>query len=85
MPTVILRGSKNGQRIARLVLEGSSSNPTRQAHLNGDPFEVTDEEFAKLDQRYVLEPADDKPEDTDVEMSSEPEQGGGSDNDQDES
>jgi hypothetical protein len=84
MPTVILRGSKDGQRIARLVLEGSSSNPIRQGILNSDPFEVTDEEFAKLDQRYVLEPADDKPEDTDVEMSPEPEQGGDSDTNQDE-
>jgi len=64
MPTVILRGSKNGHAVARLVLEGSSSNPIRQGILNGDPFEVTDEEFAKLEQRYILEPADDKSADT---------------------
>lgn len=83
MPTVILRGSKNGHKVARLVLEGSSSNPTRQGTLNGDPFEVTDEELAKLDLRYMLEPADDKPGITE-EMSREPEQGGGSDNEQDE-
>lgn len=82
MPTVILRGSKNGHRIARLVLEGSSSNPVRQGILNGEPFEVTDEEFAKLDQRYVLEPADDK-SDTTEETPPEPEQGGDGDNNQD--
>jgi hypothetical protein len=61
MPTVILRGSKRpGHKVSRLVLEGSSSNPVREALLNGEPFEVSDEEFAKLDASYVLEPADDK-------------------------
>jgi hypothetical protein len=84
MPTVILRGSKSGQRIARLVVEGSSSNPIRVGVLNGEPFEVTDEEFARLDQRYVLEPADDKPDNTDEVTSPEPEQGGDDDNQDDE-
>jgi hypothetical protein len=82
MPTVILRGSKNGHRVARLVLEGSSSNPVRQGILNGDPFEVTDEEFAKLDRSYVLEPADDKPDSTE-ETPLRPEQGSDGDNNQD--
>jgi hypothetical protein len=71
MPTVILRGSKNGHKVARLVLEGSSSNPIRYGDLNGAPFEVTDEEFAKLERSYVLEPADVKSDDT----PSPPEQG----------
>jgi hypothetical protein len=84
MPTVILRGSKNGHRIARLVLEGSSSNPTRYGDLNGEPFEVTDEEFAKYESRLVLEPADDKPGTTEEETPPEPEQGGGGTNEQDE-
>jgi hypothetical protein len=78
MPIVILRGSKNGHAVARLVLEGSSSNPVREAFLNGDPFEVSDEEFARLDRKYVLEPADDKSGNTE-ETSPEPEQGGGGD------
>jgi hypothetical protein len=64
MPTVTLRGRKDGHRIARLVVEGSFSNPIRYGDLNGEPFEVTDEEFARLDRIYVLESAD-KPEDTD--------------------
>jgi hypothetical protein len=64
MPTVILRGSKiQGHKVARLVLEGSSSNPVRWGDLNGEPFEVSDEEFDKLDRRYVLESAD-KQDDT---------------------
>jgi hypothetical protein len=71
MPTVILRGGKNGRAVSRLVLEGSSSNPIRQGFVNGEPFEVTDEEFAKLDAKYVLEPADVKPE----EPSPEPDEG----------
>jgi hypothetical protein len=82
MPSVILRGSKNGQRIARLVLEGSSSNPVRYGDINGAPFEVTDEEFAKLDAKYVLEPADGEPSTTE-ETPPEPEQGGDGDNNQD--
>jgi hypothetical protein len=84
MPTVILRGSKiRGHEVARLVLEGSSSNPIRQGILNGEPFEVTDEEFARLDRSYVLESAD-KPSDTE-ETPPEPEQGGdGDDNEDDE-
>jgi|tagenome__1003787_1003787.scaffolds.fasta_scaffold20951751_3 hypothetical protein len=82
MPTVILRGSKNGPRVARLVLEGSSSNPVRQGILNGEPFEVTDEEFAKLDAKYVLEPADGEPSTTE-ETPPEPEQGGDGTNNQD--
>ena len=67
MPTVILRGGKHGRRVSRVVLEGSSSNPTRYGDLNGEPFEVTDEEFAALDQKYVLEQAsgDAKQEGTD--------------------
>jgi len=65
MPTVILRGSKlQGRKVSRLVLEGSSANPVRWGDLNGAPFEVSDDEFATLDAKYVLEPADDKPEDT---------------------
>jgi hypothetical protein len=64
MPYVILRGSKQrGQRVSRLVLEGSSSNPARYIDLNGDPFEVTDEELAALGERYVLEPSEAKPPD----------------------
>lgn len=70
MPIVILRGSKRpGHKVSRLVLEGSSSNPVREAFVNGEPFEVSDEEFASLDAKYVLEPADDKPEDNDQEPS----------------
>ena len=62
MPTVILRGSKRpGHRVSRLILKGSSANPVRQGFIDGPPFEVTDEEFARLDVNYMLEPADDKP------------------------
>ena len=66
MPKVTLRGSKTGHRVSRLILEGSSSNPIRQLVLNGEPLEVTDEEFAKWDRSYVLELAasDGKPDDT---------------------
>jgi hypothetical protein len=76
MPKVILRGRKNGHRIARLVLDGSSSNPVRQGVLNGEPFEVTDEEFARLDQQYMLESADGQPEEEQVNEDDEPEKGG---------
>jgi hypothetical protein len=78
MPNVILRGSRNGHRVARLVVEGSSSNPIRQGFLNGDPFEVSDEEFDRLNAKYVLEPADGKPGNT--EEASEPEEGDDDDN-----
>jgi hypothetical protein len=81
MPIVILRGSKNGHAVARLVLEGSSSNPIRQGVLNGDPFEVSDEEFDRLNGKYVLELADNKPDNT--EQASEPE-GDDDDNQDDE-
>lgn len=63
MPIVILRGAKNGRKVSRLVLEGSSSNPVRYGVLNGDPFEVTDDELAKLEERYTLEPSEVKPPD----------------------
>jgi hypothetical protein len=64
MPYVILRGSKQrGQRVSRLVLEGSSSNPVRYIDLNGDPIEVTDEELASLGERYTLEESEAKPPD----------------------
>jgi hypothetical protein len=82
MPKVILRGSKSGRAVSRLVLEGSSSNPTRQGILNGEPFEVTDEEFARLDGKYVLESADGEPSIT-AETPPEPEQGGDGTNNQD--
>ena len=65
MPTVILRGCKEqGRTVSRLVVEGSSTNMIRGGILDGAPFEVTDEEFAKYDQRYVLETVDGKPDDT---------------------
>jgi hypothetical protein len=84
MPTVILRGSKQqGRAVSRLVLEGSSSNPVRYGDLNGEPFQVTDEEFATLDAKYVLESADGKPN-VNEETPTEPEQGVGGDNEQDE-
>jgi hypothetical protein len=82
MPTVILRGRKDGRAVSRLVLEGSSSNPARFGLLNGEPFEVTDEEFAKLDARYVLESADGKPDDDDP--SPAPDEDVGDDNEDDE-
>ena len=72
MPTVILRGCKEqGRAVSRLVLEGSSSNMIRGGTINGKPFEVTDEEFAKLDQRYVLETvaSNGKPDDTEEQPS----------------
>lgn len=65
MPTVILRGSKQqGRAVSRLVLEGSPSDPVRWGDVNGAPFEVSDDEFAALDAKYVLEPADDMPDNT---------------------
>jgi hypothetical protein len=80
MPTVILRGSKNGHAVSRLVLEGSSSNPVRWADLDGEPVKVTVKEFKKLDRNYVLESVD-KPDDTE-ETPPEPEQGGDGDDNQ---
>lgn len=57
MPTVILRGGKNGRRVSRVVLEGSSSNPSRQLELNGEALIVSDEEFEALSVKYALEEA----------------------------
>jgi hypothetical protein len=49
----VLKGSKQpGQRVGRVVVEGTMHNPIRQAILNGPPVALTDDEYADLKQSY---------------------------------
>lgn len=41
-----------GQRVSRVIVEGSTSNPKRVAVLDGPPVPLTEEEHKELSQRY---------------------------------
>jgi hypothetical protein len=59
VPTYKFGGSKTeGREVSRLILEGSSTNPTRYVDLGGS-VELTDEEYERFKGSYKLRKTDD--------------------------
>jgi hypothetical protein len=60
----VLKGLKNapGQRVSRVIVEGSTSDPKRVAVLDGPPVPLSNEEYKELSQRYSFRKAGEEAE-----------------------
>jgi hypothetical protein len=73
-----LHGSKRqGERVDRVVLEGSSVDPVRSIETGGESVELSEEEVTRLrasglDIRKVSSSGDDEPEEQQVEPQTAP-------------